>query len=66
MRKLNQVKLDFTSMKKKALKDAAKEALQQGLPIYRVAEQLGYSDSSAFIKAFKRWTGDLPTAHAKK
>lgn len=30
-----------------------------------IAERLGYSESSAFQRAFKRWTGESPIAYAR-
>ena len=31
------------------------------LPVCEIATSLGYSDSSGFIRAFRRWTGYSPT-----
>lgn len=31
----------------------------------RIAEKLGYSDSSNFRRAFKRWTGETPSSYRK-
>lgn len=35
-------------------------------PITDIALQLGYFDSSAFCKAFKKWTGESPRSYQKK
>jgi AraC-like DNA-binding protein len=43
--------------------------LGRGLPLPEVAELLGYSETSAFHHAFRRWTGQSPAqfmAHAPK
>jgi AraC-like DNA-binding protein len=36
------------------------------LPVCDIAKSLGYSDSSSFIRAFRRWTGHSPTAWHKR
>ena len=36
---------------------------QRRLPVKRVADALGFSDVSAFSRAFKRWTGYSPRAY---
>lgn len=35
---------------------------EQRIPVHRVARRLGYSESSAFCRAFKRWTGKPPSS----
>jgi AraC-like DNA-binding protein len=39
----------------------AKKLFQKDTSIYTIAITLGFSDESAFSKAFKRWTGLSPT-----
>lgn len=40
----------------------AKELLQQGeLPIYRIAEELGFSETASLRHAFQRWSGQPPS-----
>ena len=36
------------------------------LELADIAEQLGYSEPRAFIRAFKRWTGGTPGAHRQR
>ena len=35
------------------------------ITISQVAERLGYSEPSAFVRAFRRWEGEAPTTHRK-
>jgi AraC-like DNA-binding protein len=45
---------------------AACAALREGQKtVGAIAERLGYSESSAFQRAFKRWTGASPIAYAR-
>ena len=37
-----------------------------GLPLIRISEQLGFSESSAFTRAFRRWEGMTPLKYRKK
>jgi AraC-like DNA-binding protein len=38
------------------------ELLQRGVPYDAIAERLGFSEARAFRRAFRRWTGILPSA----
>lgn len=38
----------------------ARQLLQTGLSLERIAEELGYSDSRSFRRAFRRWTTQTP------
>jgi AraC-like DNA-binding protein len=38
------------------------DLMQRGVPIGDVAEHLGFSEARAFRRAFRRWTGLLPSA----
>jgi AraC-like DNA-binding protein len=44
--------------------DRSRRLLERGLPVDDVATRVGYSDASAFSRAFKRWTGSTPRAYA--
>ncbi|MFE4574376.1 AraC family transcriptional regulator [Streptomyces chartreusis] len=47
-----------------ALRDAAIVALTEGeAPIAQIAADLGFSESSAFTRAFRRWTGHPPSVY---
>jgi AraC-like DNA-binding protein len=41
--------------------ELARGYLDQQLALHDVASRLGYAEVSAFLRAFKRWTGMTPT-----
>ena len=44
----------------------AKSLLMQGeLPVYRVADRVGYRSKAEFTKAFKRYSGQTPTDYMR-
>lgn len=45
------------------LRDAAVAALDAGEPVDAISARLGFSEPSAFRRAFKRWTGQPPGAY---
>ena len=38
---------------------------ETGAPVYEVAHQVGYQSKAEFAKAFKRHTGELPSAYRR-
>jgi AraC-like DNA-binding protein len=50
-------------LKQEVLRDAAMTSLQRGdEPVEQLAHRLGFSEASAFRRAFRRWTGKPPSA----
>ncbi|MET0285462.1 MAG: AraC family transcriptional regulator ligand-binding domain-containing protein [Polyangiales bacterium] len=41
------------------------EALRHRIPIAEIAENVGFSEPSAFHRAFRRWTGQTPAQYAR-
>ena len=41
----------------------ATRELAAGSSVQRIAERLGFADTSSFTRAFRRWTGHAPSAH---
>ena len=60
IRKLADEGTSFKLLRDTLLQDLAEQALADGVRTGRIAEDLGFSDESAFAKAFKRWTGSTP------
>ncbi len=55
--------LNFRDLRESALQQLAEQHLRdRRLSLADVALLLGYSEQSAFTRAFKRWTGHTPTA----
>jgi AraC-like DNA-binding protein len=42
---------------------AEKYILDNSMPLAEISYMLGFSDTSSFSRAFKRWTGDPPNAY---
>ena len=60
IRKLADEGTSFKLLRDTLLQDLAEQALADGARTGQIAEDLGFSDESAFAKAFKRWTGSTP------
>ncbi|MCS4308043.1 AraC-like DNA-binding protein [Rheinheimera pacifica] len=62
-RQLNQHNTNFATLLDEVRRDAARQLLQQGHYSNRqLALKLGYSDEHNFRRAFKRWTGLIPSS----
>ncbi|MBK5413267.1 AraC family transcriptional regulator [Pseudomonas sp. TH31] len=46
--------------------ERAQKLLLQQVPVARVAEQLGFSESAAFRRAFQRWSGCTPSQYRSR
>jgi AraC-like DNA-binding protein len=46
-------------------RDRALDLIRRGVPLGDIAEHLGFSEARAFRRAFRRWTGLVPSAIAR-
>ncbi|WP_121257493.1 AraC family transcriptional regulator [Nocardioides ferulae] len=53
--------LTFRAVRERALQELTARWLQQGLRVTDIATRLGYSDETAFTRAFRRWHGTTPS-----
>lgn len=59
--------LSFTSLLERERCEKAMTLLQsQKISLESVAEQLGYSTLSSFVRAFQRWTGSTPAVYRRE
>ena len=62
-RRLTEARTSFQALLQQVLQDQAKKLLQRGnLTQGEIAFLLGYSEVSAFSRAYRRWTGHPPGA----
>ncbi|SDH68002.1 AraC-like transcriptional regulator QhpR [Pseudomonas panipatensis] len=59
-RRLREAGLSFSQLVEQTRRDLALHYLRQRLPISELAPLLGYSETSAFSRAFRRWFGVSP------
>jgi AraC-like DNA-binding protein len=65
-RRLSREGTSFSELKGQVRQDVALHYLgKQGLSIEDIAHRAGFSESSAFIRAFKGWTGVTPYTYRK-
>ena len=65
-RRLAEAGLTFRSLIERTQQDIAKELLSNSAQsVSEIAFQAGFSEQSAFNRAFKRWTGQSPTSFRK-
>ncbi len=50
----------FREIRAEVLAERARVLLAEGLPVGEVSERLGYADSRAFHRSYKRWFGTTP------
>lgn len=60
VRKLQEEGTTFKLLRSTLLQKIAEQRLAGGASVTEVAQELGFSDESAFNKAFKRWAGVTP------
>ena len=65
-RRLSKEGTSFSELKGQVRRDVALHFLgKQGVSIEEIAHRAGFSESSAFIRAFKGWTGVTPYTYRK-
>ncbi|NWL76297.1 AraC family transcriptional regulator [Pseudomonas taiwanensis] len=65
-RHLRQLNTSFQRLLDEVRYDKARQLLvQTDLPIYLIAEQLGYSETASFRHAFQRWSGQSPSLYRR-
>lgn len=62
-RKLAEDGLSFKSLRESVLQQMACQALRGEQRVAEIAEQLGFSDENAFVRAFRRWQGVTPARY---
>lgn len=65
-RYLSQSGSTFAEIRRQARQCHAEQCLTSGYSVEKIAERLAYSDASAFIKGFKKWTGLTPLQYRRK
>jgi AraC-like DNA-binding protein len=63
-RRLKSQGTTFNELVATVRREFAQDQLRQGSNIAEIAYYLGYSETSAFHRAFKQWTGQTPQAYA--
>ncbi|GGF58961.1 AraC family transcriptional regulator [Alteromonas lipolytica] len=67
MRRLKEEGTSFQQLKDIVRRDKAVHLLlRSDLSVYDIAEQVGYSDTAVFSRAFKKWTGEPPKRYRDK
>jgi AraC-like DNA-binding protein len=59
-RRLSSIQLTFQQVLDEVRQQLCLQYLQQQVQLSDIAQLLGYSDQSAFTRAYKRWTGNTP------
>lgn len=67
MRRLKDEGTSFQQLKDIVRRDKAMHLLlRSDLSVFEIAEQVGYSDTAVFSRAFKKWTGESPKRYRDK
>jgi AraC-like DNA-binding protein len=53
----------LNQLREEVLRDVAIAGLRRGESVEVLSARLGFSEPSAFRRAFKRWTGDTPSSY---
>ncbi len=64
-RRLAAEAISFKGLREAILFEMARQALRGGRPVALTGEQLGFSDENAFVRAFRRWSGQTPAQFAR-
>ncbi len=65
-RRMQEAKLDFRALRDGIIKDLSERALAEtSLPLSDIARKMGYSELSAFTRAFTRTSGMAPLAYRR-
>jgi AraC-like DNA-binding protein len=62
-RRLREEGTSLGTIRNDLLRDTAIARLTRGEPVDAIATRLGFSEASAFRRAFRRWTGTTPSAY---
>jgi len=62
-RRLGAERASFTAVVEEARRDLAVELVEEGATLERVARAVGFSGTSALVRAFRRWTGRTPAEY---
>ena len=65
-RRLKDEGTSFQTVREEVRRELARRYLDDGLAIAEISFLLGFSEPSAFFRAFKRWTGETPVAHRQR
>lgn len=66
-RRLVQEGTSFRAIKEALRRDIALARLErQTLPVSQLAQELGYAETSAFFRAFRKWTGQAPSRYRSR
>lgn len=64
-RRLDAEQASFRALADEVRQAQAEALLMTGMTTDQVAQRLGYAETSSFIRAFRRWTGQAPQAYRR-